>query len=114
MLYSLLSASRLDFTLILLQKRSLKRLVYLNYRKISVILEEKRQHDIELMHFNGGETYDDIIFRSDSTSGYDSNNDEQMIDFDLEGNITEAIRFIKPDDDIITVKDWEEFVVKSS
>ncbi|KAI8077126.1 hypothetical protein BDF21DRAFT_385000 [Thamnidium elegans] len=91
---------------------SLKRLVYLNYRKINVILEAKRRHDIEFMHFQGDETDDDILLRSDSTAGYDSNSDEQIIDFDLEEDITEAIQNIKHDDDIVTVKDWEEFVVK--
>lgn len=91
---------------------SLKRLVYLNYRKINVILEAKRRHDIELMHFQGGETDDDILLHSDSTAGYDSNNDEQIIDFDLEEDITEALQNVQHDDDIITVKDWEEFVVK--
>ncbi|KAI7894727.1 uncharacterized protein EV154DRAFT_478120 [Mucor mucedo] len=35
---------------------SLKRLVYLNYRKIGIILEAKRQHDIELMHLKGCDT----------------------------------------------------------
>ncbi|CEI95844.1 hypothetical protein RMCBS344292_10021 [Rhizopus microsporus] len=91
---------------------SLKRLVYLNYRKINAILETKRQHNIEFMHFQGGEADDDILLRSDSTAGYDSNNDEQIINFDLEEDITEAHQNIKHDDDIITVKDWEEFVVK--
>lgn len=91
---------------------SLKRLVYLNYRKINVILEAKRRHDIEFMHFQGGEADDDILLHSDSTAGYDSNNDEQIIDFDLEEDITEALQNVQHDDDIITVKDWEEFVVK--
>ncbi|KAG0905391.1 hypothetical protein G6F33_012202 [Rhizopus arrhizus] len=91
---------------------SLKRLVYLNYSKINVILEAKRQHDIEFMHFQGGEIDDDILLRSDSTAGYDSINDEQIIDVDLEEDIKEAIQNIKRDDDIVTVQDWEEFVVK--
>ncbi|CAO3659958.1 unnamed protein product [Rhizopus stolonifer] len=90
---------------------SLKRLVYLNYCKINIIIETKRRHDIEFMYFQGDET-DDILLRSDNTAGYDSNNDEQIIDFDLEEDITEALQNIKHDDDIVTVKDWEEFVVK--
>jgi hypothetical protein len=91
---------------------SLKRLVYFNYSKINIILETKRQHDIEFMHFQGGEIDDDILLRSDSTAGYDSINDEQIIDFDLEEDIKEALKNIKHGDDIVTVKDWEEFVVK--
>lgn len=92
---------------------SLKRLVYLNYRKINVILEAKRRHAIEFMHFQAGETDDDVILlRSDSTVGYDINNDEQVSDFDLEEDITEALQNVEHEDDIVTVKDWEEFVVK--
>ncbi|KAG1221602.1 hypothetical protein G6F68_020877 [Rhizopus microsporus] len=64
------------------------------------------------MHFQGGEIDDDILLRSDSTAGYDSINDEQIIDVDLEKDIKEAIQNIKRDDDIVTVQDWEEFVVK--
>ncbi|EPB89314.1 hypothetical protein HMPREF1544_03823 [Mucor circinelloides 1006PhL] len=55
---------------------------------------------------------DGIFLCSDSTAGYDSNNDEQIIDFDLEEDTTEALQNDKHDDDIVTVKDWEEFVVK--
>jgi len=64
------------------------------------------------MHFQEGGADDGIFLCSDSTAGYDSNNDEQIIDFDLEEDTTEALQNDKHDDDIVTVKDWEEFVVK--
>lgn len=63
------------------------------------------------MHFQGSETDDDILLRSDSTKGYDSNSDERSIDLDLEEDITEALKNVKHEDDIITFEDWEEFVV---
>lgn len=93
------------FAQILAAVLSLRRLVYLNHRKINAILEAKRRHGIVLLHFEAAEADDDILLCSDSTAGYDSNNDHQIIDFDLEKDITEALKNIKHDDDIATVKD---------
>lgn len=64
------------------------------------------------MHFQRCDTDDDILLRSDSTTGYDSSNNEQIVDFDLEEDTTIALQNIKHDDGIVTVKDWEGFCGK--
>ncbi|RCH94357.1 hypothetical protein CU098_008516, partial [Rhizopus stolonifer] len=66
----------------------------------------------EFMHFQRCDTDDDILLRSDSTTGYDSSNNEQIVDFDLEEDTTIALQNIKHDDGIVTVKDWEGFCGK--
>lgn len=55
---------------------------------------------------------DEINFRSDSTQGYENNNDEpEFIGSNLEEDIAEALQNIKNDYEQVTCKDGEEFVI---
>ncbi|KAG1372077.1 hypothetical protein G6F61_011369 [Rhizopus arrhizus] len=94
---------------------SLKRLVYLNYKKLNIILETKKKFELELMQFQHDNDNDEFSFRSDSTEGYENNNDEpKFIDLNLDEDIIEALQNIKNDDELVTCKDWKEFIVKKT
>lgn len=90
----------------------MKRLVYLNYRKINAVVEAKRRHEMEFVHLERSEADGDLLLRSDSTAGYESPKDEMIVDFDLEQEYLKALEQIKHEDDIVTMKDWEEFTTK--
>ncbi|KAG1055513.1 hypothetical protein G6F43_002532 [Rhizopus delemar] len=91
---------------------SLKRLVHLNYKKINVILETRKKFELEQMHFQCDDD-DKFNFRSDSPQGYENINDEpKFIDLNLEEDITEALQNIKNDEEPVSYKDWEEFVIE--
>lgn len=65
------------------------------------------------MHFQRDDN--EFNFRSDSTEGYENNNDQpKFIDLNLDEDITEALQNIKNDDELVTCKVWEEFVVKKA
>ncbi|KAG1136936.1 hypothetical protein G6F37_011625 [Rhizopus arrhizus] len=52
---------------------SLKRLVFINYTKLNTVLEIKHTHELQTMQFF---EEDEFILRSDSTEGYENQEDE--------------------------------------
>lgn len=63
-------------------------------------------NNLEFLRFQQDDDDENVNFRSDSTAGYDYDNDEpEFIDSNLEGDIAEAI-------EQISCKDWEEFAIE--
>lgn len=92
---------------------SLRRLVYLNYTKLNVILEAKYTYEIETMYF---ESDSETNFRSDSTAGleYEERTDSNIIDDELETQILHTLCDVKPETDVVTLKNWEELILEKT
>ncbi|KAG0741504.1 hypothetical protein G6F57_006321 [Rhizopus arrhizus] len=83
---------------------------------LAAVLSLKRlKFELELMQFQHDNDNDEFSFRSDSTEGYENNNDEpKFIDLNLDEDIIEALQNIKNDDELVTCKDWKGFIVKKT
>lgn len=98
---------------------SLRRLLYSNYKKLNIIREAKYAHKLEAMFFSSD---DEFNFRSDSTADLEHKEEIQtidaqtssyrIIDAELETHIIQALCNIKPEADVVTFKDWEEFILE--
>ncbi|KAG1166784.1 hypothetical protein G6F55_005953 [Rhizopus delemar] len=108
-----------SFAHVLVAVLSLRRLVYSNYTKLNIILEAKYAHELETMYFSSD---DEINFRSDSTADLEHKEEIQtidaqtssfrIIDAELEAHIIQDLCDIEPETDVVTFKDWEEFILE--
>ncbi|CAO0801908.1 unnamed protein product [Mucor circinelloides] len=108
-----------SFARVLTAVLSLRRLVYSNYTKLNIILEAKYAHGLETMYFSSD---DETNFRSDSAAGLEHQEEIQtidaqtsscrIIDAELETHIIQALCDIKSEADVVTFKDWEEFIME--
>ena len=90
-----------SFARLLAAVLSLKRLVLTNYTKFNTVLETKRMHELQTMHFF---EEDEVNLRSDSTEGCEAEEDDNetvTIDPYLESNILSALNEIETDFEFI-------------
>lgn len=108
-----------SFAHVLAAVLSLSQLVYSNSTKLNIILEAKYAHELETMYFSSDE---EVNFRSDSTADLEHMEEIQtidaqtssfrIIDAELETHIIQALCDIEPETDVVTFKDWEEFILE--
>lgn len=87
----------------------------------NIILEAKYAYELETMYFSSD---DETNFRSDKSAGlgYQENlqtidaqtSSCQIIDTELETHIIQALCDIEPESDVVTFKDWEEFIMEKT
>lgn len=102
-----------SFARLLAAVLSLKRLVLINYAKLNTVLETKHTRELQTMQLS---EEDEFNLQSDSIEGYEAREDERetvTIDAHL-SLIFSALNEIETDfeEDIVTFKDWEEFLME--
>lgn len=102
-----------EFSKLLLAVLSLRRLVLRNYRRLNIILEEKRRNEIEMLSLDED---NDFLLRSDSTVEAELNNDNNSVkedmDAGLEQTLLKAIKKVTVEESVKTYSDWEEFLME--
>ncbi|KAI8063437.1 uncharacterized protein B0P05DRAFT_555882 [Gilbertella persicaria] len=106
-----------SFARLLLAVLSLKRLVMINYSKLNAALETKYRYEIEMAKFSTDDDIDETQLRSDSTAGWDIEEDNDWMvddetDYILREEVLSVLKNTKLEEDIITYNDWEEFVME--
>ncbi|CAO3645412.1 unnamed protein product [Mucor hiemalis] len=79
---------------------SLRRLVYLNYTKLNIILEAK--------YATAGLEYEESLESNEERT------DSNMIHDELETQILHTLCDVKLETDVVTLKNWEEFILEKT